>query len=241
MAQSLAFHSSVALVFSFYFSISGIPYNFSYRNVADIDTSKLNLDISHPVDRSSEDGQKLLNSLVLSDNSKKFAIARELYLLESFSLAISSVAGIVFAFGALFTVYTINRSPFFHYKKTKQVFRIGMYITIAGLYTYLHQGLLKFYYTRLHRRADEKTASMGEDFAAGGVDYYLQLLKRNQVLRTLGGSSGEGKYTPWGDEIPGLFSFNVPLTFRLKCLIAESKKLYPEETTGVEPDNSEAL
>lgn len=208
-------------------SLIGLPYSFSYQNIADIDTSKILLTKNKDFDWKSADGEKLLSSLILSENAKKFAIARELHFINSRYVHIQALAGLMFTGVGITCIHKINRSSVLHFDKTKTSFRVLMYISIALVLVYLHEEFLKVYYEKLHFSADRKAAGMGQDYATGGVEYLTKVLKRNQAVRTITGYTGSQKYTPWGDEVLGFFSGNkIPASFRLRHLVDQTKKLY---------------
>lgn len=208
-------------------SLIGLPYSFSYQNIADIDTSKIVLTGKKEFDWKSGDGEKLLSSLILSENAKKFAIARELHFINSRYVHIQALAGIICAGIGIACIHRINRSSLLHFDKTKQSFRVLMYIAVGLVLAYLHQESLKVYYKNLHLSADTKAAGIGQDYAVGGVEYFTKMLKRNQAVRKLTGYTGAQKYTPWGDEYLGIFSVNkIPSSYHLRHVVGQAKKLY---------------
>ena len=70
---------------------------------------------------------------------------------------------------------------------------------------------------------------MGKDYVMGGIEYTGKVLKRNQLLREMSGKSGEETYTPSGDEIPGYFSTDAPISLRLRYMIGQARTLYEKD------------
>ncbi|CAH1788372.1 unnamed protein product, partial [Owenia fusiformis] len=84
--------------------IVGLPLNFKYKTMDDIDRDKIFVmqkDMDHdkpqPPKWNSDAGVALLDSLVLSENAKKFAIARELEYCNSHYVWVNS--GLISAYG----------------------------------------------------------------------------------------------------------------------------------------------
>lgn len=209
--------------------IIGVPYSFSYEKVADIDLSKIITAGSKDIDKDSVEGRKHLSSLVLSEDAKKFALARELHFSDSKYVHINGLVGILIGGVGVLTAAKMNRSAYLNIEKTKRSFRILVYATLAFSVIYLQQEVLRFYFTKHHLKSDSKAASMGKEYAMGGIEYLSKLLRRNEALRKLAGKSGEEMYTPLGDEVSGYFSLNISASLRMKHLIDKTKTLYGEK------------
>ena len=211
------------------FPFSGIPYSFSYQNAADIDISKLISDYRIVNNLDGINREKFLSLLVLSDNAKKFALARELKFITSKYVHIDGLVPLAcFGFGVI-SAAVMNRSQYFNITRTKPTFRFLVYTVIACFALQLNQQTLKSYFKDLHLSSDRDAAKMGKEYVMGGIEYTSKLLKRNKLLRELNGKTGEETYTPIGDEIPGYFSTDAPISLRLKYMIGQAKTLYEKD------------
>lgn len=210
-------------------SLVGVPYRFSYQTIDDIDPGKVTLLGEKEVDWKSDDAEKLLNSLVLTDSAKKYALARELHFLNSNYVHVNALAGIIFGYTGLWCVYKTNRSNMLHYDKTKLGFRVGMYLIIGYSMVLLYREFLRSYNKTLHLRSDMHAVTMGKDYALGGIEYYDKLIKQNKALRRLGGKDAEQRFTEKGDEKKGYFNYDIPVTSHLKNVMIHSRRLYATE------------
>ena len=65
--------------------------------------------------------------------------------------------------------------------------------------------LLKDGYNRyIDKELDRRAANIKPDYAAGGVEYYDKLMRRNVALRDLQGEKGRSLYTGKGEFIQGI-------------------------------------
>lgn len=81
--------------------------------------------------------------------------------------------------------------------------------------------------------ADNKVGSIGLNYAQGGVEFYAKTLQRNIALRSLMGSSGEKKYTFYGNDVEFVRQKHVPFTERKSNMEVLAEKL---ASTPVESD-----
>ena len=184
--------------------------------------------------------EKMFNSLILSDNAKRFALARELHYINTKYVHVNGLVGLALGGVGVMSAVLMNRSKYLHFERTKRSFRVLVYTAIALSVVYLNRQLLKIYFKDLHLKSDREAANMGKDYAVGGIEYTSKVLKRNQVLRKLSGKSGEDTYTPLGDEIPGYFSTNAPISLRMKYMVGQTRTLYAndDEKLGEIIDNT---
>lgn len=210
-------------------TLIGIPHSFSYQNTADLDMSQVISDYSNFSNMDSVNQGKFLNSLILSDNAKRFALARELHFIHSKYVHVDGLIPLAMGGVGVMSAVLMNRSRYFGFTRTKRPFRILVYVAIAFSVVNLSQQLLKFYFKDLHLKSDREAANMGKDYVMGGIEYTGKVIKRNQLLRELSGKSGGETYTPLGDEIPGYFSTDAPISLRLRYMIGQARTLYEKD------------
>ena len=196
-------------------SIIGIPTNYTYKDKFAIDTSQIrigynqdSLNIHHPAT------QDLIESLVLSDEAKKFGIAREIVMSEK-------NLPMYYGYEALFLG---SVSPFaIDYMATK----LNLYskpLPVPILF-YGASGLIvltvwlqirDILHTYFEKQVDKELALLGQDYVRGGKEFYDKLLKRNVALRTLLGIQGAKMFNRDGDEIFFIRQKRTPITYRKK-------------------------
>ena len=178
-------------------AIIGIPASFSYEKPEDVNREKLVVNAKE-VNWSSGAGTQLLESLILSKDAKAFAIAREIGYANTYHLWADAILKSIFAYAAYATGFGINTK--FHTRSTMKTWgRVGMYVAIAGVYSFLYLTISDTYYCNRDNRIDRKTARLNAVYARGGVEYYEKTLQRNRALRTLMGASGAKEYTLYGN------------------------------------------
>ena len=65
-------------------AIVGLPYNFNYNSTDEVDTRAITAFAGQAVNWDGPTGQKLLDTLVFSPAAQKFAIVRDIYMVDSF-------------------------------------------------------------------------------------------------------------------------------------------------------------
>lgn len=147
---------------------------------------------------STSGGERLKNSLILSQNAKKFAIARELHGIESDpvvahalvpSLALSIAYTIGFGINRRLNLYARPRSLRICLYVLASLFGYGVYILGTDM------GSVKKEAT-----GDEAVGRMGKEYAEGGVEFYEKVLGRNIALRELMEKEGEALFTVMGND-----------------------------------------
>lgn len=198
--------------------IVGLPHNFNYKKVNEINTSEIKVFADQRVKWDTKPGKRLLESMVLSEKAQKFATAREIYylnnnhvLFQSSAVAVSAVLGVAIAeFVLKMPKYKIAEKP--------TVVRLVLYglCFCIGYFNWcmLHDGLNNYY----DRDSDKQAALTGEDYFDGGVEYYSQMLKRNKAFRKLLGDKGARFITSEGDTRTFWRCRHMPTTVRLHAI-----------------------
>ncbi|XP_063296753.1 transmembrane protein 177-like [Pelobates fuscus] len=148
----------------------------------------------------SEIGAHLKDSLILSTEAQKFALAREAFYAQNYSPVIkASVAPACLSGVCLFGV------------AVKQL--LGIYsgpVVLRGLFNMgaLLLGFVVYFLCNdaisqwLDYRTDRQVAAISKSYAQGGLEFYDKILARNRSLRTLMGKQGETMYAPSGNLFP---------------------------------------
>lgn len=187
----------------------GVPANYMYDTPTSIDTGKIQLKCEN-IAWSSEDGQKLREALVLTEDEQIFGVARSILQVKSHKLLLSSMYAPV----ALFTVYamgaTINRRGNLYVRPLG--LRSVLYGILSlfgyGLYTFMTDFTEVWYDTSI----DKQMCDKGPEFVEAGVRFYQKALQKNVAIRNL--SKDTHSYTVSGNENFGLRQRSMPLTVR---------------------------
>lgn len=211
--------------------ILGVPISFKYEDTREFDQTGILVN-NEPVQWRTPEGISLQESLVFSDEAKKFAIARELAHLNTAEPFINGL----FTSSILFMCYTISSTVNFKlnlYAKTR-----GLRIVLYGLvsaFSYATWILCKdVSCVSYETSADETAANINENYAKGGLEYYEKILKRNIALRSLMGEKGEALYTAYGNDQVVLRTQHMPFTTRRDFM----KNKVQEYSKGNEGDRS---
>ncbi|XP_065348440.1 transmembrane protein 177 isoform X1 [Cloeon dipterum] len=200
--------------FSKYGVLVGVPSNFYFKSKADIEYNNITVQ-GEPIKQKStpEDKDQLLDSLILSDKAKQFALGVQIYeanTAEIFNQSIAPSASIV----AYYTLSTHFNQKFNGYARPVS-YRAFMYTMIGAFVTGVYYCLREVSTHAMEKQADRKVAKLGLEHAEGGVEYYSKILQRNKVLRRVMGSKGESLFTVSGDVESLVFTPHVPITQRL--------------------------
>lgn len=209
----------------------GIPYNFAYENTDEIDLKKMTFgprsadpefDRRNKLSKSqleSEEAKILQNALILSDDAKRFAIARELERAKTMSyrtngviLPISIVIGYLFS-RAVNKKFDLLRQP--------PIRRLRVYVWLASAMIFFAitlEDINKYY---LEASLDTKVCHMGPNYAKGGIEYYDKQLKNGVALRELVADNlAKNAYNIHGDPWPSLmrpYKYILPTSRKEYC------------------------
>ncbi|XP_065206316.1 transmembrane protein 177-like [Planococcus citri] len=203
----------------------GIPQFIQAADEEEIKKCKILIN-DKPVDWDSPDGERLLESLVLSEKAQKFVLAKLIlqgdtyrFLFESFlpSLLLS-------------TYYVVG---FFAHKFLNLLHKpfglsIVVHSAIGGfivlIYLFLRDGMTISY----DKSFEEKIYSKGEAYIMGGIEFYEKRIQRNKALRNLV-KNGERRYSVLGNEMSFFRSKGLPETFKLKVAVEALEKNYQKQ------------
>lgn len=203
-------------------SIIGLPWNFVYNKIADIEISDIRVFGDQTANWDSRWGKKLLESLVLTDDEKKFAIGREIYMLDSYRRVISPAILFVCVSLGLMVKAFVNQHP--SCARYSPLMKKGIKGATA-LFTIINfvalRDMMSMHY---EMSADQRAADLDTEYYDGAMSYYTKLLQRGKAYRALMGEDEGPKYfTAEGDERRPIWqhlfiSRSTPFTNRIKIL-----------------------
>ncbi|XP_064648116.1 transmembrane protein 177-like [Lineus longissimus] len=180
-------------------SIIGLPANFAYKSVNDIDKSKLTIG-QKAIKWDTPEGTLFAESLILSDDAKRFAIARQINYLDSLEIYVDN--GFLLCFSMLGYWVGHAANVLLHLKRKLPTFMRGsLYVCIASVGATLYFLAKDEYICYLDEKVDRKSADFGKEYAAGGIEFYAKELQRNKALRCLLGDYGKKVYTKYGNYV----------------------------------------
>jgi len=192
-------------------ALIGFPEYFYWVNIEEVPIDKMrfgtNLDsgsncMLSPSQLDSDAAKSFCSSMILSDNAKKFAIAREVNRTIAQPFLIQGV--ISFSF----TLLTYNISRIVNQRlglfKRPPLIRGIMYVSLLPSMILSYFVIKDAYSCFIDKQLDKKAAQINSDYAAGGVEYYDKMMQRNRALRELNGESGRAMYTGKGDIVHGI-------------------------------------
>lgn len=177
------------------------------------------------INEDSKTGQMFMQSLILSDSAKKYSIARELVLTDTFRVLLKSISYSLslLPMCALGTV-VLSSLPA---KPAKfRAFAFFVLCNVGIVVCLLIRVALENYY---QNDADSKVASISKEYIYGGIEYYEKLIQRNLALRNIV-PDGESMYSEKGDQLAFISLLSeLPLTFRKKQLERKLQKCLEED------------
>jgi len=185
--------------------ILGYPFFFNYRKVTDVPLSTMffgrrgesEKKLLSPAERQSVEAQSLATSMILTDNARKFALARELFKNRSGQYYQVAAVNSCAILGVLVASRAFNKRIG---RQLMPLLRGVAYSIIAGVSTILYWTMKDTLNHRFQTQLDQSVASLSPEYAAGGVEYYEKIMARHRAQRVLCWD-GEQLYNKNGEEI----------------------------------------
>jgi hypothetical protein len=166
--------------------------------------------------------------MILSDDAKRFAIAREIERAKTMSyLTNGAILPLLIGVGYLIS-RTVNKM--FNLLKGPPRIRLKMYGMVVPIVAYASVFLedLNSYY--LEGILDSRTCMLDISYAKGGVEYYDKQLNSNIAMRALNRVNGKDVYNLHGNPWPSLFR---PYKYRFPTLRKQMCKEILQSTTTI--------
>ena len=164
--------------------------------------------------------------MVLSDDAKRFAIAREIHRGQTISYLSNGIILPTFIVVGYLTSRLINKK--FLLFKRPPIFRLAMYCVVASFATYtsvFFEDAMKYF---TEGGLDEKTCNLGVRYTKGGIEYYDKIIRSNIALRTLHpDNQGKNMFNIQGNPWPSFFRpyKYKPFTLRKQACIDVYSKI----------------
>ncbi|XP_055919768.1 transmembrane protein 177 [Eupeodes corollae] len=209
-----------------YGGIIGIPTNYSYTSIDNIDRSEIRFR-TEQIKWGSESGQMLQEALVLKEDEQIFGMCKTILEMQTQRVLLNSAFPSI-SFLAVYSVGSYLNQRMNLLAKPISL-RLVMY-AILGLFGVGSWSFMKDYNQVLYETSiDKQISTLGPDFVDAGRRFYDKLLKKNMALRAL---IGDDTYTSKGNENFYLRQKTLPLTIH--------KAFFEEEWNKLKGENQEA-
>ncbi|OAD58638.1 hypothetical protein WN48_10522, partial [Eufriesea mexicana] len=199
-------------VFTQYGGIIGVPVNFEYKDIENITEDTISIRTIQ-VDWNTKAAKQFLNSLILSENAQKFALARELLIVTSYK---PLMKGFNFILDAVIisTIYFLfsNKLQSIRNKIRRYLYASAAIVICSAVILYCNYNINRNDELQINDRLTE----LGDKYVEGGVEYYEQLLKRNKALKVLFGTMSKYYITSTGDEVPWFIDGKIKFSKQLE-------------------------
>lgn len=201
----------------------GIPYFFEYKTTDDVEKERLKIG-AQEITWDSDAANSLIDSLVLSNDAKSFAIFREIYAANTNSVLLFSL----FKGGIVYSTYLTgkllsHRQEWIYYLKPWA--RVVFYGVIGVALSLVYIGISDIYSCWNDKNMDTSAIKQGINIINGGIEYYDKQLQRNVALRHLMGGEGPPLYEVTGNFVQSIRRQHLELTSRKRFLVNELEKL----------------
>ncbi|CAL4210563.1 unnamed protein product, partial [Meganyctiphanes norvegica] len=206
------FYESDSLWRNAFYGLLIFTGHIGYMDISEQNTQKLFNFGDEEIKWNSTEGQSLKESLILSRDAKKFAIARDLYHLSTGEPFVKGAGSA----GVLASMYIlasgVNKKQNFYARPVG--LRIAWY-ALVSMFAYTLWVFGQDFPTCMYEKdADLAAIELGETYLKGGLEYYNKILQRNIALHTLMGTEGEKLFTAGGNEQVSIRTKHLPLVMR---------------------------
>ncbi|OQR75809.1 transmembrane protein-like [Tropilaelaps mercedesae] len=195
-----------------YGAIIGLPINFTFRSVKDVQTREMKLFTGRSIEWDTPAGEVFKKSMIMSDEAQRFAIAQQIYLTNTSEVTVRALAACGAALNTFIISKLVNRriprqTPFagrcIVYAGVSLVCIIG-YLAINDMARYKYE-----------RDSINVVAKLGPDYRQGAIEYFEKRIVQNKALRILLGDKGTSMFTVKGNVSTWLRTPHMPLSICL--------------------------
>lgn len=208
------------------FILLGIPINFQFKNESEVDLSDIGANLVDKDDLL----HSLKESLVLSDNAKKFALAQQINAVNTFYIYFKLDVFFLALLGSQ-TIYQL-RHLIIRMGFVGQVMAI---VAVCLLMTVLAIALEKSIESKRIKKADTDAAGLGKEYMDGALEFLEKEILRNKLLRILV-PGDKNKYSENGENLTRWL--DLPLGMRLENIKQmKEKSLENEQQKSEQSEN----
>lgn len=133
------------------------------------------------IQKDTQSGQNYIHSLVLSEDAKRFSIARELYYADNYRPLVVVTTIMISSFFSL----AASRYAILKYNLMDRHFtqRLPFYIVSGGLAAIMFGLMTDSVNDHYTRKADFRAISLNENYRQGAMEYFSKIILRHKALR----------------------------------------------------------
>jgi len=152
--------------------------------------------------------------LVLSEDARRFAIAREISAIRGISVWAYSLYPLI----SITSTYLLSRHFNEVFNCRQHPFRYIIYFLASTFGLAIYTICTDITTSYIEGSCDVEAAGINASYAKGGLEYYAKQQQRNQALRELMGTDGEKLYTVTGNEVTFIRIKTTPLSDRVRAI-----------------------
>lgn len=169
---------SAGTTISTYGAIIGIPPNYEYENIQHLTADQIEIE-NKSVPWTEETSQKFLESLVLSENAQKFAMAREVLRVQRFDFWIK-IINLVFDCLVVLILQDITYLAMKLATKTL-IHRFTVYTMCVMLGAFMYIKTENLLDESTDQEITEQLVKLGPKYIQGGKEFYEKLCEENTI------------------------------------------------------------
>ena len=188
-----------------------LPQFFNHQSEEDFDKKNTSEAIPFQLDipENSQEYRQFQSSLMLSDEAKKFAIARELQRSTKGYHRLEATMGVIMVFSAYLVSRVVNTQ--FKLRNGPRLTRLAAYMSLAVTHSIMFLYTFKYMKNSQETEFDEAVARINKSYARGGVELYLKETARHLYIRQ---NVTKSDFDRYGDKVPW-FGPYLPLEKRM--------------------------
>lgn len=180
----------------------GLPMSFKYIYFDETSFDNLVID-GKEIEMASDspEGVEFRRQLLLTEDAKKFVLARQLCYLQSNVFEVVDTIKILSFYGLFQALYFMRNTAFGASGST--ILRAIVYTGLSVAVYFLQRELGEAYNARESYKADQVAADIGPRYFSGAIEFYSKMIKSNKLLYEMGFT---GKVNKMGNEHSGIFT-----------------------------------
>lgn len=166
----------------------GIPMNYEYENAEKVDKCQI-LVQNQPLDYTKQEANDFLESIVLSENAQKYAIAREILKVKYRNIQNEVILLAIHSFLTVAIYDTFNAYIKLFREKKLYRFLLGAFIYTGGIFLWIAIKIVSNCERDI--RIDNQLLLLGSNYIEGANEFYTKLFRRNMALKFILGDKSK--------------------------------------------------
>lgn len=181
------------------------------------------------IDKNSTQGKLFSKSMIMDRNAKKFAIAKQLFMADSYSVFVKTGNVLISLFLPMMLIRNLVSKKDLFKKPLTTRLRIYLPATLLSVALfYFNNYAINSYY---QKKSDSRAFYLGRHYCEGAITYLSKTIERNKILRELI-ENGKRLYTEEGNTKNLFHLKDYNLSDRLNAAKKVMDEYYSEENQG---------